>query len=69
MAFTVVLLDVLEIGGFLDPHDFPIHVLQPAMQMRVIVSDAAHHELKVLLVDGVEPDKGGVELEINLRDA
>lgn len=68
LAFTVVLLDMLELGRLLHPGHFPVQMFQPAVQARVIVSNAADHEFEMLLVDGVEADEGGVEFEVDFGD-
>ena len=39
MAFRVVLLDVLEIGGIFEGWDAPIQPLEPVVDLRVVVPD------------------------------
>lgn len=68
MGFTVVLLDVLEIRRLAYPGDIPIHILEPAIQARVVVSYTPQHQLEMLLVDRVETHERGVELDVHFCD-
>lgn len=68
MGFTVILLDMLEIRRLPYPGDIPIHILQPAIQARVIMSYTPEHQLKMLLVDSVEAHERGVELDVHFGD-
>lgn len=68
MGFTVVLLDMLEISRLAYPGDIPIHILEPAIQARVVVSYTPQHQLEMLLVDRVETHERGVELDVHFCD-
>jgi hypothetical protein len=63
---TYILLDVRKIRRVLARGYFPVHVRQPVIQNRIIVPDGAQIALEVLHINGIKPDQGRVQPEIEL---
>lgn len=60
--------DVFKVGRLLERLVLPVQVLQPPVELRVVVSDEPSIALEVGVVDRVEADEGREESDVGLGE-
>ena len=68
MTLCVVFLDMLKLRRLSESGYIPVQMPQPLMQRRVPRADIADIALKMLDVDGVEPNDGGIKANVCFGD-
>jgi hypothetical protein len=68
MALRVMALDVLELGRVMESWNVPIQVPDPLVKCWVSAPNVSQVALKVLDINGIKSDDGGVQTDICLGD-
>ena len=68
MALAIILLDMLEISRLLEAWQVPVQIPQIPMVIRIVVSNGAYVQLKVLHINGVEADQSRIGFQVHFAD-
>lgn len=61
---SIMLFDVLKVGRILERRNIPVQMLQPLVDIRVIISDSTNIALKMLNINRIKANNGRIKSDI-----
>ena len=69
VALSVVILDMLELGGIAESRYIPVQLSQPSMDRGIATSNVLQVAFEMLHIHRVEADNGGEKSNVSFSDS